>query len=88
VADQDERPPLVVAFEWVSKITTVALEMVLPGILGTWLDRRWGTKFLALVGFALGLVVGIWHLLILTGTGNSKRTRRPDSEKPSKDDHA
>ena len=79
---------MVVALEWVGKITTVALEMVVPGIIGTWLDRRWGTKFVALVGFALGLGVGIWHLLILTGTGNSKGSKRPDSEKPSKDDHA
>ncbi len=86
VAEQDERPPLVVALEWVSKITAVAIEMVLPGIIGTWLDRRWGTKFIALAGFALGLTVAIWHLLILTGTENAKRSKRPDSEKPTKDD--
>ena len=88
MAEQDERPPLVVALEWVGKITTVALVMVVPGIIGTWLDKQWGTEFLALAGFALGLGVGIWHLLILTGTGNTKRAKRPDSEKPTKDDPA
>ena len=81
VAEPDERPPLVVALEWVSKITAVAIEMVLPGIFGAWLDQRWGTSFVVLGGFAVGLSVGIWHLLILTGTGNSKRSKRPDSEK-------
>lgn len=62
----DERPPLAVAMEWVSQITTVVAEMVLPGLAGQWLDNRWGTGFLALVGFALGLTVGISHLIAMT----------------------
>jgi hypothetical protein len=80
VAEQDDRPPLVVALEWVSKITTGALEMVLPGIAGAWLDRRWGTTYLTLVGLALGVTVGIWHLIILTGTGKTNGPQRPNSE--------
>jgi hypothetical protein len=64
---------MALAIEWVSKITTVALEMVLPGLLGTWLDKRWGTSFLALAGFALGITVAIWHLLKMTSSGNQKR---------------
>jgi hypothetical protein len=52
--------------EWVSQITTVVVEMVLPGVAGQWLDRRWGTKFLGLIGFGLGLTVGISHLLAMT----------------------
>ncbi len=64
---QDERPPVVVAIEWVSRITTVALEMVLPGLAGHWLDQRWGTSYLTLVGFAFGLTAGIWHLLSMAG---------------------
>ena len=55
--------PLALAFEWVSKITTVALEMVLPGVAGVWLDKQWGTSWIALLGFSVGLVVGMWHLL-------------------------
>jgi len=72
----DPRPPLAVAMEWVSQITTVVAEMVLPGLAGQWLDDRWGTGFLALVGFALGLTVGIWHLIAMT---------RPKTEKSGKD---
>jgi hypothetical protein len=37
--------------------------MVLPGLGGQWLDGRWGTRFLALLGFALGLFGGIAYLL-------------------------
>jgi len=51
---------------WVSRITTVALEMILPGLAGLWLDNRVGTKFLALLGFALGVPLGIRHLIAMT----------------------
>ena len=65
--------PLALAIEWVAKITTVALEMVLPGIFGQWLDGRWGTKFLGLAGFALGVTVAIWHLLQMTPKAKQRR---------------
>lgn len=69
------RPPLAIAVEWVAKITTVALEMVIPGVIGQWLDNRWGTQFLGFVGFALGLVVGMWHLLVLAGAVGKRRSQ-------------
>ena len=71
----DRRPPLAVAMEWVSQITTVVAEMVLPGLAGQWLDQRWGTKFIGLLGFALGLTVGIWHLLAMTRARNPGPSR-------------
>jgi hypothetical protein len=51
---------------WVSKITAVALEMVLPGLAGLWLDNQLGTRFLTLLGFALGVPLGMWHLIAMT----------------------
>jgi hypothetical protein len=57
---------MAVAMEWVAQITTVVAEMVLPGVAGQWVDKHWGTKFIALVGFGLGLTVAIWHLLAMT----------------------
>ena len=62
----ENRPPLAVAVEWVAKITTIAFEFFLPGLAGQWADQRWGTKFLVLLGFALGLTLGLWHLLKMT----------------------
>lgn len=64
---------MAVAMEWVSKLTTVSLMMILPGILGNWLDKRWGTGFLALVGFALGLVAGVWQLLVFVRADNKSK---------------
>jgi hypothetical protein len=60
------RHPIALAMEWVAKITTVALEMFLPAIGGSYLDAHFGTSYWALVGLVLGLVVGLWHLLQMT----------------------
>lgn len=58
---------MAVAMRWVSRITTVSLEMVLPGLAGMWADREWGTVVLfTLLGFGLGMAVGIWHLIRMT----------------------
>jgi hypothetical protein len=68
--------PLALAIEWVSKITTVALEMVLPAIGGRYLDQRLSTQYWALIGLVLGFSVGMWHLLQMT-----KVDRRDDGGK-------
>jgi F0F1-type ATP synthase assembly protein I len=40
--------------------------MVIPGLIGLWIDRRLGTVALFLgLGMALGLITGIWHLIRL-----------------------
>lgn len=71
--------PMALAMEWVAKITTVGLEMVLPGIGGHYLDAWLGTSFLSLLGFGVGLVVGMWHLLQMT-----KPRRRPPGEEKNR----
>ncbi len=76
---------MALAVEWVSKITVVALEMVLPGLAGHWLDGRLRTKFLAMTGFAIGIVCGMWHLLVMTGAVGRKNTNdKPPSKKDSR----
>jgi hypothetical protein len=62
----DHRPPLAVAMQWISQITTIVMEMVLPGLAGQWLDNRWGTGFIALLGFGVGIAVAITHLIAIS----------------------
>lgn len=63
----EERSPLTVAMEWSSRLTTIALEMVLPGLLGYWVDQKLGTGILLLVlGVAVGFAAGLWSLIKLT----------------------
>jgi hypothetical protein len=52
--------------EWVSKITTVALEMVVPAVIGRWLDQEFGTRFLGVLGLVVGVPLAIWHLVKMT----------------------
>ena len=61
---------------WVSRITTVALEMVLPGLAGLWLDNLLETRVLSLLGFALGVPLGIWHLIAMTKNDRTSRSGR------------
>jgi hypothetical protein len=63
------------ALHWVSRIFATALMMVLPGVGGQWLDRRWGTRFIGLTGFAVGLVGGVAYLIASTRQSDAARRR-------------
>lgn len=63
----DETSSLGLALAWASRLMAVSLEMVVPGIIGHWLDARWGTGYLVIIGFVFGLVAGVWHLLAMVG---------------------
>ena len=72
---RDDRSPLASGLEWSSRITTVALEMVIPALLGYWLDQRLGTLPLFIVlGSVFGFVAGLLSLLRLT------RPTKPDKD--------
>ena len=58
--------PLAVAIAWVSRITSIAILMVAPGILGGLLDRRLETTWLAPVGLAVGVAAGLAVLVQLS----------------------
>jgi hypothetical protein len=63
----DDRSPLAKAYQWSTRIMIVALEMVLPGLAGHWLDKRLGTVVLfMLIGFAAGGTAAIVHLIHMT----------------------
>jgi F0F1-type ATP synthase assembly protein I len=53
--------------EWASRITAVCFEMVVPALLGYWIDQRLGTKILfTMLGSVLGMVGGMISLLRIT----------------------
>jgi F0F1-type ATP synthase assembly protein I len=91
VEPSQENSPLAAALAWVSRIMTVAIEMAVPGLLGWWLDRRWGTSFCGLIGVGIGFATGFWHLLVMTGVAGRKRqgpideTHKPRGERPPGD---
>ena len=76
----DGRSPAARAAEWASRIMTISLEMVVPGLAGYWLDTKLGTKFvLMLAGFAIGFAAAMKHLLYLTSRGHRRRPNHPPS---------
>jgi hypothetical protein len=70
----DDRAPMAIAYHWASRIVAVALEMVLPGLAGYWLDQRLGTLVVfTFAGFAAGLFLGMKHLLQMVRSDPSDR---------------
>ena len=84
----DDRTPLVRAAEWSSRATTIALEMVVPGLIGLWIDRQLGTVMVFLVlGVALGMTTGMLHLVRLASAVGQGGLHGEEGEtKPAKDD--
>jgi len=65
--DSDDRESHAIAYHWASRVMTICLEMVLPGVLGLFADKQFGTRFVfTLIGFSVGLVLGVVHLIRLT----------------------
>jgi F0F1-type ATP synthase assembly protein I len=65
-------------------VTTIALEMVVPGVIGLWIDRQLGTVLVFLVlGVALGMTTGVIHLVRLatpSDRGESRDRKSPDED--------
>jgi F0F1-type ATP synthase assembly protein I len=76
----DDRSALARATQVASNVTSVSLEMVLPILIGYWIDQRLGTKAVfAILGGVLGLATGIWSLMRMT---ESLRGRAKDRFPP------
>lgn len=79
--DADDRSTTAKAYEWATRIMTICLEMVVPGLVGVWVDGRLGTKVLfALLGFGGGLSLGIWHVIQMSQGLSQRRSSRRRSE--------
>lgn len=72
----DDRSPIAQAMDWATRITGLALEMVVPAVIGYWLDTKLGTKFAFLIGgMVLGFITGMRQLIRWSQPGN-----RPDDD--------
>ncbi len=79
--------PIVIAYQWAVRLMTVAAEMVVPGVLGYWVDGWLGTKIVfVLLGFGAGCALGMWHLVQMTSSmadsgGPQSGGQRPGDER-------
>ncbi|WP_428303666.1 hypothetical protein [Lacipirellula sp.] len=77
--------PMGIAMLWVGRIFAAALMMVLPGVAGFWLDKRFGMGFIGLIGFGFGLVGGMIYLISATRAtevGRSEAARPKAGQDP------
>lgn len=69
---RDDRSPVAKAIAKATEITTVAFMMVLPILLGYWVDTYLGTvPLFAILGLVLGMSTGIWQLIRLVNRQTS-----------------
>ena len=69
----DGRSPIALGYLWAARIFTVALEMVIPGLVGHWIDIKLDTGFVCLVlGLLAGMAFSTWHLLKLVQRSGMK----------------
>ncbi len=74
-SDVDDRAPMAKAMDWVSRIISASLMMVLPCVLGYFVDQWLGTWILfTLLGLALGMTGGMMQLFKLAQL-SSRETR-------------
>lgn len=57
------------ALNWVSRITTIGLMMVLPTVGGNKLDAWLQTNYWGPVGLVVGLAMGAWQLVLIARSG-------------------
>lgn len=69
------------AMAWSSRVTTIALEMVVPPVVGHWLDQKLGTWALFVsLGAIFGMTAGLLHLIQMTKPEDDDATDGDDSE--------
>ena len=83
----EEIPPMAQAMAWVSRITSLSMEMALPALGGWYLDQKWGTNFLMAIGAVFGFVLGGWHLMVMVKVINPKipNPSNPSTPQPPSD---
>lgn len=75
--DDDQRSLIAKAWGWGYQAMSISLEMVVPALLGLWIDRLIGTLPLFLIlGAAFGMIAGMVHLVQFAkhiGGGNQQK---------------
>lgn len=69
------------ASAWIGRVFATMIFMVGPGAAGLWMDRLFGTRFLAAIGIVVGTVLGTSALLTLTSVKRVRKnavSREPD----------
>jgi hypothetical protein len=81
-------PPLAEAARWTGRIFAASLVMVGPGLGGMWLDRKFHTGWIGIVGFAAGLACGMYFLILMTQQVTNRRISDQELEDREPEDRS
>jgi prepilin signal peptidase PulO-like enzyme (type II secretory pathway) len=72
----DTRSPIAIAYAWAWRVITISLEMVIPGLMGIFIDRwlGWLPVVFTILGFGLGMTAGILHLMQIASALNKSES--------------
>ena len=68
-----------------SRALAVMILMFLPGIIGNYLDRWLGTKFLTMIGFVLGITIAIFGLLYIAKVADLRAKQNRERKSRTED---
>lgn len=75
---EDDRSAQARAYSRATQVMTICLEMVVPGLIGFWVDQKLGTRVVfTVLGFGVGLSGGLRHLIKMSDSrsGESRSGR-------------
>jgi F0F1-type ATP synthase assembly protein I len=78
---EDDRSTVAIAMAWASRIIALSASMVVPALIGAWIDQQLNTKVVfLLLGMALGIAAAVVQLMRIVKESNSQSQSR--SNKP------
>lgn len=70
---EDGRSPLAIGYAWATRVSTIGFTIVIPTLLGVWLDHKLGTLVLFLIlGTLLGMGIGFLSLMRIVKEESAK----------------
>ena len=79
----DDRSPTAKAMSKVSEILALCLLMVIPALIGNWLDKRFSTVLLfTLLGLAFGMTGAVLQLMKLVAPKDQDHSTKSDGDQP------
>lgn len=75
IQTEDDRSPTAKAFSKVSQITSISLMMIIPAIIGYFVDQRLQTLILfTAIGLIVGMSAAIWQLVKFVAMENRQNS--------------
>lgn len=71
-----DRSFIAAAVNWASRVTSIALEMVVPPVIGLWIDQKLNTGVIFIsAGAVLGFCTGMFSLVKMANSATQPKRR-------------